>query len=150
MYSVVGLFDFMDGAVARITNHATQLGENLDMDIDSAGMIIATLLIVQYEQVPAWFLLVGFARYLFLIGLWFRQRFKLPVYDLLFSHRRRLLAGLMMGLVIALLLPMFAPPGTVLVALTFTLPFLIGFFLDWLRVCGRSLSLQPNSERWQV
>lgn len=145
LYTAAGIADFLDGAMARILNHATRLGELLDMQFDGVGVLVATLLIVQYGQVPAWFILVGLARYLFLSVLWWRKKLGLPIYDLPPSHTRRALAGIMMGFIFAMLWPFLGPPGTWLAASLWAAPFLGGFFLDGLVVCGlRSLS----QDRW--
>src|SRR5512139_3773917 len=45
LYTVAALVDFLDGALARMTNHATRLGEILDMYFDGLGMLAATALI---------------------------------------------------------------------------------------------------------
>lgn len=137
LYLLACLGDFLDGALARLTRHVTRLGEVLDMEYDSLGVLLTVLLVIQYGQAPAWFLLVGLARYVFVGGLWIRQRLKLPNYDLPFSVRRRTLAGLQMGVLGVLLLPLFGPPGTLWVFTAFGLPLLVGFLWDWLVVIGR-------------
>jgi CDP-diacylglycerol--glycerol-3-phosphate 3-phosphatidyltransferase len=128
--------DFLDGYLARITNHATRLGEILDMSFDGIGVLAAVLLGVQYGQLPAWYLLIGFSRYLFLGGQWLRKRLDRPVYKLPSSISRRGFAGLMMGFLAAALLPVFRPPGLHIAATLFGLPFLVGFIRDWLTVSG--------------
>lgn len=128
--------DFFDGYVARITNHATRLGEVLDMSFDGIGVLAASLLAVQYGQAPAWYVLVGLARYLFLGGLWLRRRLRKPIYELPPSMSRRVFAGLQMGFLAILLLPLFSPPGTHIAAALFGLPLLFGFGRDWLYVSG--------------
>ena len=108
----------------------------------------AALLAVRYGQVPAWYLLVALARYLYLAGAWLRQRRGLPLYDLPPSVRRRGFAGLQMGLGAALLFPVFSPPGTHIVAALFSLPFLTGFLYDWLLASG-ALRPRPAAPGWQ-
>jgi CDP-diacylglycerol--glycerol-3-phosphate 3-phosphatidyltransferase len=135
-YTVAGLLDYLDGYLARITNHTTRLGELLDLNVDGIGVLAATLLVVQYGQAPWWYLLVGLVRYLFVFGLWLRRRLKLPIYDLPPSIRRRAFAGLQMGFLFVMLWPVFTPPATHLAALVFSVPFLGGFLYDWLLVCS--------------
>lgn len=136
VYTLAALPDYVDGYFARITNHVTQLGEWLDMTLDSVGVLTATLLAVQYGTIPWWYLPIGLARYLFLAGIWLRERRKLPVYEMPYSVRRRGFAALKMGFIFVILLPPFMPPGTHLAAAVFGLPFAAGFVWDWLYVSG--------------
>lgn len=136
VYTLAVLFDFVDGYLARRLNQTTRLGEILDMTLDGLGVLAATLLVVKYGQVPAWYLLVGLARYLFLAGLWLRRKLKLPVYEMLPNMARRAQAGLQMGFIFVMLWPIFSPPGTHIAAVFFSLPFFAGFLWDWLTVSG--------------
>ena len=134
LYTLVCLADFLDGYLARVTNHVTRLGEALDMSFDGVGVLGAVLLAIQYGQLPAWYITVGMARYLFLAGMWLRQRGGKVNYPLPPSIRRRGLAGLQMGFLAVMLWPIFSPPGTYIAAALFGLPFLISFLFDWLFV----------------
>ena len=136
LYWIANLTDFLDGFLARKTNRVTLLGESLDIKLDGFGVLIATILIVQYRQVPLWYLLVGLARYLFVIGLWIRDRLGKTSIDLPPSVRRRAFAGIQMGFVGVILLPVFRPPGTYWAATVFGLLFLVGFVLDWFILSG--------------
>lgn len=136
LYLVSALMDYVDGWVARVTGRTTVLGEALDMKWDGAGLLAAGTLSVLYGQTPAFFLLVGLARYLYLFGLWVQQRRGLPVYDLPPSRFRRAIAGMQMGFVAVVLLPLFRPPETHAAAVLFALPLLIGFVRDFLWVIG--------------
>jgi len=136
LYTLVCAADFLDGYLARRTNHATRLGEILDLSFDGLGVLAAVLLAVQYGQVPAWYLLVALARYLFLAGQWALERLGRPLYDLPPSASRRLFAGLQMGFLAAALLPIFSPPGLYIAAAFFGLPLLAGFLRDWLTASG--------------
>lgn len=150
LYILSDLTDFLDGYLARRSGRATRLGEILEMSFDGYGVLVAGVLIVQYGQAPAWYLLVAFARYLFVAGIWILRRLSKPVYDLPPSTSRRVLASGQMCLVAALLLPVFAPPGTWFAAGLFALPFLAGFLRDWLWVSGvirRQTALAPWMSR---
>lgn len=136
LYTLACIADYLDGYLARITNHATRLGETLDMSFDGAGVLAASFLAVQYGQVPAWYLLVALARPLFLAGLWLRRRLGKPIYELPPSISRRAFAGVQMGFLAAILWPVFSPPGTHIAAAIFALPFLVGFSRDWLFASG--------------
>ncbi|MBN2500388.1 MAG: CDP-alcohol phosphatidyltransferase family protein [Anaerolineales bacterium] len=144
LYLLADLTDFFDGYLARISNHATKLGETLDMNLDSLGVLVVTLLAFHYGTVPVWYLPVGFARYIFLFGIWLRNRNGQPVYDLRPSNRRRIFAGIQMGFVTAMLAPVLSPPGTTIAAAIFMLPFMVGFIYDWLQVSGR---IGPSKHR---
>ncbi len=140
LYTSAALADLFDGYLARKFNQETLLGEKLDLSLDGLGVLIASILLVQYGQVPAWYLLVGLARYLFLAGVWLRRRMGKPVYELTANSTRRPFAGAQMGFVAVILYPLFSTPGTSLAAALFAVPFLIGFSIDWLVVSGMSRS----------
>jgi CDP-diacylglycerol--glycerol-3-phosphate 3-phosphatidyltransferase len=136
LYTLAALPDYLDGYLARRTNHVTQLGEWLDMTLDSVGVLTATFLAFQYGTIPWWYLPIALARYLFLAGLWLRERRGLPVYEMPYSVRRRGFAALKMGFIFVILLPPFMPPGTHLGAAVFGIPFAAGFLWDWGYVSG--------------
>jgi CDP-diacylglycerol---glycerol-3-phosphate 3-phosphatidyltransferase len=136
LYVLAAIADFLDGYLARITGTVTRLGEILDMSFDGLGVLIAALLAVRYEQVPVWYLSVALARYFFLGGIRLRTWLAKPVYELPPSTSRRTFAGMQMGFIAIVLLPVFSPPGTYIAATAFALPFLLGFSRDWLAVSG--------------
>lgn len=139
LYALAALADLFDGYLARRYNQVTRFGEILDMRLDGSGVLIGCLLLVQYGQVPAWYLLVGLARYLFLFGIWLRRQLGKPVHELTPNPTRRPFAGLQMGFIAVVLFPVFSPPGTYLVAVLFATPFMVGFGLDWMSVSGVGL-----------
>lgn len=143
LYTLAVLADFLDGYLARLSRRVTRLGEILDLSLDGWGVLAASLIAIQYGQVPLWYLAVALARYLFMAGIWLRQRLSLPVFELQPSLRRRAFAGVQMGFLFFILMPIFSPPGTYLAAAAFALPFLGGFLLDWLTVSG-VLQTQPG------
>jgi CDP-diacylglycerol--glycerol-3-phosphate 3-phosphatidyltransferase len=137
LYTLAIIADYLDGYLARITHHATLLGATLDMEFDALGMLVAATLAVGYGQTPAWYLLPGLARYLFVFGMAWRRRQGQPVYPLVHKASRRILAGFQMSFTSVLLWPLFSPPATILAGVVFTLPFMAGFTEDWLLVSGR-------------
>jgi len=148
LYTVAAMADLFDGYLARRFKQATRLGEKLDLSFDGLGVLVGSLLVVQYGQAPWLYLLVGLARYLFLIGSWTRRKLGKPVYTLEESPVRRPLAGAQMGFIAAALFPVFSPPGITLAAALFALPFLVSFLRDWLVVSG---VIYPASNRgWSV
>jgi CDP-diacylglycerol--glycerol-3-phosphate 3-phosphatidyltransferase len=121
------VIDCFDGYLARLHNEVTRLGAMMDMSLDGLGMLIGVLLLIQFGQVPALILLVGLARYLFLLGIWIRRRIGKPIYELPENPLRRQFAGAQMGFIGVILFPVFSPPGTYLAAMLFALPFFLGF-----------------------
>lgn len=136
LYTLACAADFFDGYVARVTNHATRLGAVLDMSFDGLGVLAAALLAVLWGQVPAWYVLVGAARYLYLLGMALRSRLGKENYPLPPRLERRIFAGLQMGFLAVMLLPLFGPPGTHIAAALFGVPLLVGFGRDWLYTAG--------------
>ena len=150
LYIASSLMDYLDGYVARITGRTTMLGEALDMKWDGVGLLAAGTLSVLYGQTPVLYLLVGFARYLYLFGLWIHKRRGLTEHELPPSRFRRALAGTQMGFVAVVLLPVFRPPETHVAAVLFAAPLLIGFVRDYLwvtGVIGRGSTRVPRTSR---
>jgi CDP-diacylglycerol--glycerol-3-phosphate 3-phosphatidyltransferase len=143
LYVLANASDFFDGYLARITDHATRLGQLLDMSLDGLGVLAASVLAVVYGQAPAWYLLIGAARYLFLAGEWLRRRLGKTVYPVPPSFNRRVFAGLQMGFLAVALLPLIPPPGIKIAATLFGLPLLVGFGRDWLYASG-ALKSRPE------
>jgi CDP-diacylglycerol--glycerol-3-phosphate 3-phosphatidyltransferase len=144
LYLLAALTDGIDGYVARRTNHVTQLGQILDIEFDALGILMATAVAVSFGQLPGPFLILGLARYLFVGGIWWRNRRHKPVFDLPFSVTRRLLAGYQMGFLAVILWPGVHPPGTTLAGVIFAIPFLTIFTRDWLMVSGRINPASPS------
>jgi CDP-diacylglycerol--glycerol-3-phosphate 3-phosphatidyltransferase len=137
LYTMAIIADYLDGYLARITHRATVLGENLDIEFDALGMLIAISLAVHYAQLPGWYLLLGLSRYLFLLGIWWRKQQGKPVYDLPPSAHRRMVAGFQMVFMSVMLWPVVYPPLTTLAGVVFAIPFVASFTRDWFVVSGR-------------
>lgn len=145
LYTAAIVLDYLDGLAARLGGRVSLLGAALDTDLDALGMAAALGLAVWYRQLPLWMLAVGAARYLFVLGIWWRRRRGLPVHDLPQSAVRRPLAGFQMGLISAVLWPVLPLRFSAAVAAAATAPFLAIFLRDWLVTRG---SLQPGSRRY--
>lgn len=145
LYLIATIIDYLDGIVARVSRHITELGGHLDVEMDALGILVVPLLAVLYNQLPIWYLLVSVARYLFMLGVWLRQRQGKPIYDLTPSHLRRMMAGFQMGMLCFVLAPVFTPPGTWIAATVFMTPLITGFIRDWLVVSG---AINPTSESY--
>ncbi|MEK6588494.1 MAG: CDP-alcohol phosphatidyltransferase family protein, partial [Chloroflexota bacterium] len=146
LFTTAELLDYLDGYLARRSRHLTQLGEALDLELDSLGMFAGSLLAVWYRALPWPFLLIGLASYLFQLGKWALRRTGRPVRELPRSVSRRPIAGLMMGFLGAMLWPIVKPPGTTLAGLFFIGPFLASFARDWLVVSG---AVDPSAPVYQ-
>jgi CDP-diacylglycerol--glycerol-3-phosphate 3-phosphatidyltransferase len=149
LYALGVLPDFLDGALARLTNRVTVLGGILDMEYDSLAMLAVSLLAVRLGKVPAWYVILGLARYLFVLGLWWRSRRGRPIYDLTPSNTRRLAAGFQMGFFCVALWPVVGPPATTIAGVLFAAPILVGFVRDWLIVSGALRAAAPGYQRAQ-
>jgi len=131
------LSDLFDGYLARRSGISTQLGAKLDLDLDGRGILVNSLLVIHYGQVGWWFGLVGLVRYIYVVAVWLRRRFALPIKPLAANHLRRPFAGVQMGIATALLAPIFSPGATNFIATLTMLPFLGNFLYDWLQISGR-------------
>ncbi len=136
LYTSERLLDFMDGYVARITRRESRLGAILDMEFDGLGILIASAVAIQMGKLPAWYLLLGVARPLFVLGIFLRRRRHLPVHELPPSSNRRLVAGVQTAFVSVMLWPPLPPELTHLAAVIFALPLIASFGRDWLVVSG--------------
>jgi CDP-diacylglycerol--glycerol-3-phosphate 3-phosphatidyltransferase len=137
VYLGLSLADLLDGLVARKQERETELGRRLDIESDAAGLLVASLVAVALDRLPAVYLLVGLAYYPFVLGIWLRQKRALPVIALRPRPYARIIAGSQMGLVGMALLPIFNPVFTHAAAIIFMAPLLIGFLRDWLMVSCR-------------
>lgn len=148
LYTIAAILDRMDGFVARRSKRTSILGCELDTAYDALGLLVAPLLAVGYGKIHWSFLLVSAAYYIFVLGLYWRRTHNLPVYPLMPSMLRRTLAGFQMGLVALVLLPCFHASFTIIVAIAFTLPILLGFMVDWLVVSGRIRADLASSQQF--
>ncbi len=137
LYTAASIADWLDGYAARKTNHVTKLGQRLDMEFDGLGVVIVSLLAIGFGQLPIWFLSVALARYLFVFGLWWRQRSGRPVCDIPPSVHRRIMAGMLMGMMTVVLWPILPVQMATLSGLVMAVPILLGFCRDWLFASGR-------------
>ncbi len=145
LFTVGELLDYVDGYLARKTDFKTRLGESLDLEFDSLGMLVGSGVAVWYRVLPWPFLIIGAASYLFRLGVGVRQGSSKPVRELHASNSRRPIAGLMMGYLSVMLWPIVEPPATTFAGLFFLAPFLASFTRDWLVVSG---AVDPHGQRY--
>ena len=135
-YTVAAIADFFDGYIARATGEVSQLGAALDLHFDGLGVLAAAIVAVSSGQLPWWYLSVGLARYLFLLGIWFIEHSGGKTHPLPPSRLRRILSGVQMGFLAGALYPLFAPPLTTVLGMLIFVPFMAGFLRDFLAVAG--------------
>lgn len=135
-YTIAATADFFDGYIARATGEVTRLGAALDLHLDGIGVLVASIITVTSGQLPWWYLSVGLARYLFLLGIWLIERGGGKIYPLPPSNLRRTLSGVQMGFLAGALYPIFAPPLTTILGILIFVPFMVGFTRDFLAVAG--------------
>lgn len=136
-YTVAAALDGLDGFVARRQQQTTRLGTELDTALDAFGLLIAPLFAVFTGKLPAVYLLVSAAYYLFQWGIRWRQQRGRPVYGLPPSQVRRYLAGAQMVLVALALWPPLPGAVSQWFGIALMIPLLLGFCRDWLHVSGR-------------
>ena len=150
LYIGASVADVFDGYLARRSNRVTRLGETLDMEFDGFGVLLASALAVQYGQLPLVFLLVAFARPLFVWGMLWRTRQGLPNHPMTDSDQRRIIAGLLMIFLSTVLWPIFEPPVTYAVGAVFGGAVALSFLRDWLVTVGWLRPDHPAYIRWRA
>lgn len=146
-YTVAATTDALDGPLARRFGGATGFGARLDAETDALGIAAAATAAVSIlGTLPSWYLVAGFARYLFGIGLGVGRSLGRAPAPLPPSPFRRRLAGFQMGLLAVCLGPWVRPEWAEPSAFALGIPFLVGFALDFLFVIG---ALDPQRPRWR-
>jgi len=104
-YGVGVVCDKLDGTVARTVGRETELGERLDMTVDTAGFVAAPVVAVFWGLLPWWYLTLSVARYAFIgVRRWRRYR-ELPLFERPDSNIGKYLAGVQMCFLTAVLVP---------------------------------------------
>ena len=149
LYTCTDVGDYFDGLLARLRHEETYLGEDLDIEFDALGLLLAVCLGVAYGKLPIWYLGIGVTRYAFLAGQWLLRRSGKLVLALPPSQTRRPIAGLTMGFASAMLWPIVRPPATTLAGWIFAVPLLLSFGRDWLVVSGVLQAGEARYLRWR-
>lgn len=136
-YGAAVLLDWLDGIVARTIGQETDLGQRLDMAFDSFGFVVAPLVAVVWGQLPAYYLSLSAARYVYLGGKAWRRWRGQPVYHRLDSDVTRYLAAIQMVFITIVLFPTIPPEPVWLIAPVLLTPSLAVFIRDYLYVSGR-------------
>ena len=133
-YTAAIIADYFDGFAARRLARTSELGSILDVEFDSAGVMIASLSVVLYRIAGPWFLLVGLARYLFIFGMFLRRTAGRDNAKLEGSLSGRLAAGMQMGFMATAWWPVIASRYLAIAAFVFSGFFFASFLRDWLVV----------------
>lgn len=138
LLAAAAALDVVDGAVARATGSVSAVGERLDVEVDSLIVLVGVALAVRHGGAPVAFLLVGLARYAFVLGIRLRTLRGLPARELHPSRRRRAVGALTMIVTWLVVLPVPDESTSWALAALATGPLLASFGRDWLVVTGRS------------
>ena len=125
-----------------LVGEATELGRRLEHEVDTLVCLAASFYLVVSGILPWYFMAVGVARPLFLLGIWIREQTGRPVYELRHSKSGRILAGVVMNCMLLAMIPIVPVLVARIAMPVAALPFLAGFVRDFYGVCGgRTLEL---------
>jgi CDP-diacylglycerol---glycerol-3-phosphate 3-phosphatidyltransferase len=150
VYTIAVIADYFDGFAARKNGRTTELGAILDVEYDSLGVLLASILVVRFEVAGFWFILIGLARYLFILGMEIRKKLGWELTELKGSLSGRVTAGLMMGYLSAAMCPALPVSFRRVAATVFGVFFFASFLRDWLvvsNVLDRDGPIYRNAER---
>ena len=146
LFLLVALGDGLDGWLARRSRTPTELGARLDTELDGAAIFLAVAVGVRWQVLPVWYLLVGGLRYIYVLTLWLHRRAGKQVHALPSSNNRRLIAGLQLGFLCAVLWPIVPAPGARIAAWVFGLPMVLSFLRDG---CVATGLLNPHAAGYE-
>lgn len=136
LYTTALVFDFVDGYLARMTGSESAIGEILEHEYDSFGVIIASIVAWSWGALPFVFVPVAFGRYIYLLAARIRTLRGRTMQPLVYTMSGRVIAGLYMGFLAAALIPELPTPLLRAGAPFFLVPFVGGFVRDWLIATG--------------
>jgi CDP-diacylglycerol--glycerol-3-phosphate 3-phosphatidyltransferase len=135
-FLVAAALDAVDGAVARKVGK-TSLGEGLDVEVDGVATLVGVAVGVAHGWLPAVYVVVGLARYVFMVGVWMRRASGMRISGLSRSLTRNSLSAVQTAVIVLALAP-FVPKEVVIpAAVVAMMPFVVWFLRDWTVVCGR-------------
>lgn len=146
LYTVASLTDLLDGRLARRRGETTALGAKLDVEVDSVGVLVASVLAVKSGQLPAIFLAVGGLFYAYRLALWVHRRRGRSIYPLPEDAWRSRIGGFQVGLLCVVLWPVFSPPLTTWAGAVLATPVVFSFARDGLVATGH---LDPHSAAYR-
>jgi CDP-diacylglycerol---glycerol-3-phosphate 3-phosphatidyltransferase len=137
--------DGLDGLIARARGEDSPVGEVLDREVDALGVFIAAILAYQYGRLPAFFLPVSAAYYIFNLAIWLRMKHGKPVHPLRPSRFRRAVGALQAFSLTLFLAPLLSPLEGFGLAVALTLAVSLSFVKDWMAVIGAHWRLRRRS-----
>ncbi len=137
LYGGGAALDAVDGSLARRVGAQTRLGERLDLGYDTLGFLVAPAVAVAWGKLPAVYLSLSFARYLYRGGLAVERSRGRAIRPLPPSRLRRPLAAWQMLFLAVALAPVVSAAWTLAVAPAALAPSLLVFARDYLAVTGR-------------
>ncbi len=149
LYAVAAAADYLDGYVAKRTDTRTEMGAILDGHLDGIGILISLSLAVQYGRLPAPFLVLGLAKPLYFLYITIHTWAGGQTRGLPPSYMRRRLAGFLMGLAAAVLVPGIDSNTAIVGATLVGTPFMAGFLRDALAVSMRLDTRNPVYQTWK-
>ncbi|MBZ5558134.1 MAG: CDP-alcohol phosphatidyltransferase family protein [Acidobacteriia bacterium] len=150
---LVTVLDGVDGWIARRTGTASAFGARFDMEVDSALILVLSILAWQYDKAGAWVILSGLLRYLFVAAGWQWPSLQQPLFP---SRRRQTICVVQaVGLIITVA-PIVTPPLSVAIAAVVLAALCASFAIDvvWLfrsegRLKAAATTAGPTAEqRW--
>jgi phosphatidylglycerophosphate synthase len=100
------LLDGVDGRLARRRGTASAFGARFDMEVDALTVLVLSALVWRTGQAGAWVLLLGAARYAFVVA---GMAFPVLAGELAPSRRRKAICGITVGALVPALLPAVPP-----------------------------------------
>ena len=135
------LLDLCDGAVARWQGLASAFGARFDQEVDAAAILVLSTLAVVLAGAPVWTLGIGALHYLYRLGGWLLPALARP---LPYSLRRRVVCGVQIAALGALLAPMTPAAWVSSVAAVALAALTLSFLIDGLWSLTRGGSATPS------
>ncbi|MFW6368382.1 MAG: CDP-alcohol phosphatidyltransferase family protein [Spirochaetota bacterium] len=140
------VLDFFDGYIARITGTTSRMGEALEHEFDSIGVIAATAVAWSWGSLSIVYLIAAPARTIYLVAEYVRRARGGIIHPLRYTISSRIIAGLYMGFLCVALVPGFPVPLLRVGGPLFLVPLVGGFVRDWMVATG---TLLPDGERYR-
>lgn len=123
--------DAIDGWLARRTGLASEFGARFDMEVDTLLLLVLSALAFGTGRAGAWVFAIGLLRHGFVLLGHARPRFRRALPP---SRRRRIVCGLVVAVLAAMLAPPVQPPGSAWMAAGALAMLIWSFALDlaWL------------------
>ncbi|MBI3403651.1 MAG: CDP-alcohol phosphatidyltransferase family protein [Acidobacteria bacterium] len=134
---LVTALDGVDGWIARRTGTVSAFGARFDMEVDSALILVLSILAWQYEKAGAWVILSGLLRYLFVAAGWQWTWLQQPLFP---SRRRQTICVVQVVGLIATVSPVVTPPTSIAIAATALAVLFVSFAIDTIWLMGRPRS----------